>query len=425
VNYQELSQRLNRAIAVTNFGDYLSALAYGLLLSKLNNNIAYFGYIWTFRSLAQALGATIAPTLLIHFNAVSILKNTQLFLGLVSVAIFFLFRHFFADFSFLSEFIIFSWLGMSILAQVFLSIKECYAKEIEKYIPSTERVELVSRIQTIRQEAGAFLGQSIGPLSFILLVYTLKIPVEYTILIDAATFIVAWVILLPLPNVATSVPSGLVNAIRVTANKSELISLFIVRGILIWISMGLLNFSLGPLAASNWQTDLKLAPLVYVAIGFGGLLFSWLVEKTVTPAFHYWFQSKSNSTHAIVSTLIYTSAVLTFSFSLNLVVSTIACVTLGFANGIQRVSLRQMTQRLCNVSEFHSFSSLLWTSGRVSDFLFTFLITKRLFPGASIQFFGNLSGLFILSCVPFFILVSFREKTLFNSVSTGENIAGI
>lgn len=412
MNYQNFSKKLNQAIAVTNFGDYMSALAYGLLLSSLNNNIAYFGYIWTFRSLAQAIGAMITPTLLINFNVGSILKGAQIILGILSVAMFFLFRNFSNHFA-LSDLITFSWLIMSIIAQIFLSAKEGYAKELEKYIPDSDRVEITSRIQTIRQEAAIFIGQAIGPLSFILLVRMLGIPVEYTILVDALTFFGAWMILRHLPTLESSIPIGLGHALKITSNKSELVSLFLVRGILIWISMGLLNFSLGPIAANNWHIDLNLAPLVYVAIGFGGLLFSLIAEKTVAPVFHSWFQSKANSTHAISSTLIYTVSVITFALSMNTLISAVSLVVLGFANGIQRVSLRQMTQRLCTASEFHSFSSLIWTSGRISDFIFTFLITKKLFPGANIQFFGSMSGLLILTCIPFFVLVWLRERILF------------
>lgn len=418
MNYHEASRKLNKAIAITNFGDYLSALAYGLLLSKLNNNLVYFGYIWTLRSLSQAIGALVSPLLLKRFNPTALLKGSQLLLGIGSTSMFFLFRNF-TEISFLTNIIIASWLIMSVLAQVFLSVKESYAKELERYIPSSERVELASRLQTIRQEAGVFFGQAVGPLSFIVLVYALKIPVEFTILVDSSTFFFAWFLLRSLPEIDCATPKNLGTAIKLATQRNELISLFVVRGILIWISMGLLNFSLAPLAANNWKADLKIAPLVYVAIGFGGLLFSWFVERDVAPRFHKWFQSQSNATHAILSTLMYSSSVVVFSLTLNCFISAVACVMLGFANGIQRVALRQMTQRFCTSSEFHSFSSLLWTSGRISDFVFTLLITKKLFPGASLQFFGTFSGLFILICLPFFAAVYMKEKVVFLDEEAG------
>lgn len=313
--------------------------------------------------------------------------------------------------TYLTVSILIIWIFLSTLSQVFLTAKEGYSKEIDKLILPNISSELkTSRALQIKNEFGQFFGQAAGPLAFIFLVYYLKMPIKLTIIIDAISFAIAWNLLRKIPNLTTEKPSSVLKSVKLLLKNKTLMSIFIIRGFLFWISMGILNFTLTPIAVKNHHIDLRLSPLIYVAIGVGGLLFTQLFESRKINLLHDFLHKKSNSTLAIFGTLTYSLAVIIYSSTISIFYSAIALILIGFGNGFQRISTRDIIRENCSDADFSTFSAICFFAGRITDFIFTLGVAKILFSGKSLPFIGIFSGIFILSTIPFFIFISLKEK---------------
>lgn len=419
INRDSANSILTKALAITNVGDYISSLAYGIILSELNQNFLYAGLIWPIRSIAQAFGSALTPTVLRMRHTNQLLALTQLIMALLTLLMCLL-LFVVKDSRLLSFLILISWISLSLFSQIFMNLREIYSKELDKFIkPEDGEKAKVSRAMQIKMELGQFFGQFAGPILFLVIAYGLKWHLGFALLVDAISFILAWKVLSKLPSISTHAEqSDYLKVLNLIYSNSKLLSIFIVRSVVFWISMGLFNLILVPLPVSQMGLDLRLSPVLYTLIGFGGILFTQAFEKLrINNRIHELLHNQSNTTLAILGTTIYSLAILLFAASSNWFGLSLSLVLIGFGNGFQRISTRAIVREFCSEDEIKNVFGLEFFIGRLTDFAFSMFFAGALFSGKPIHWAAYFAAFFVLLTIPFFLFIK-QNREVPSYVST-------
>lgn len=175
--------------------------------------------------------------------------------------------------------------------------------------------------------------------------------------LDTITFFTSALMTLRLKNyLLHNTYLHILNPLKYLKRSPELLQIFLIRGIGMWISLGLYNLLLFPLTKSNYNLDIVYSTWVYSLIGLGALLSTRYLQSHA--------HTISNRHLLIGSFIGFSLAFLIYGFSKSIYFGALATIFVGITNGIHKVSTRAIMRGLCNESEYAETLSLEFFIGK-------------------------------------------------------------
>lgn len=351
----EENRLLARVTFATAMGDFISYFAVLMIVRDLTQSTVLAAYTVGIKTLGIALGGALFPRMASVFGFRSLLIWSQFLSGVLLLLLLGVSKFPFSG----AAYVILGMLFVqTLLKQFFEAAREARSKILGEEIQdnSAQRGFQAQLLQ------GFYSAQILGPL--ISFIFIRNLDVQLPLILDAITFFVAAFLCRRVGHDFEERTYKIFRPLSYIWQRPELLSIFLIRSIGMWIPIGIFNFVLFAVLDEHYGVDLLNSAWVYIAIGFGSL-----VATTVLRRNEGWWSQKSDATIAAIG---FACLALTRFGFISLPSFTIALVVLalgGLCNGANATVTQSLRRKICSAHELPEIMGLELFIGRLSDWL--------------------------------------------------------
>jgi|GEM_PF-2097278 len=355
---EEENRLLARVTFATSLGDFISYFAVLLIVQDISKSTALAAYTVAVKTLGVALGGAFFPRVASWFGFRTLLIWSQFFSGVLIAGLFVLSLY-------PSQGAAFCILGIlfvqTILKQFFESAREARSRIIEDGVAAQAMAKAtVQRGFQAQLLQGFYSAQILGPL--LSYVFIRKLGVHIPLVFDALTFFVAAWLCRKVGHDFETRRFRIFRPLEYIWRRPEMLSLFLIRSVGMWIPIGIFNYVLFVVIADYYKIDLLNSAWVYIAIGVGSLISTSLLRSQKG-----WWSQRQDATVAVFGFALLALTRLAFinlhSFYWALLVLALG----GICNGANATVTQSLRRKICSAHELPEIMGLELFVGRLCD----------------------------------------------------------
>ncbi|HCM41632.1 MAG: hypothetical protein A2Z97_04475 [Bdellovibrionales bacterium GWB1_52_6] len=347
---EESNKRLSRINFVTSIEDFLTLLASLKLLHMLTGSALVAGYVIPIRSLGLAIGSMIFPRLISNRGIQKVLAYSELISGIFSV-------------------IVIASIFLGAPAWWFLLLFGLQAISKQQF---TLGRDTYSKLLGTAESHRSLTAQIVGGLYGAAFIGSI---LGYGVLqfahpgwlfgVDALTFLISSSLCFRMdPKVLSTMRLSILKPLKYLKGNMPLLSIFLIRGVAVWIPIGVFNYLLYTLTEERFHIDISANGWTYVATAAGSVLSSMILGPRLR-MFAKHHDAMLAAGGSLLIGLTRFGLLQVPSFAALIAVIFVA----GIFNGSNMIASQTLLRRIASESEFPEVSALEQILGKLSDFL--------------------------------------------------------
>ncbi len=261
-----INNRLSRLTLITIAGDFISLFSFAFLFMSGGNGLLA-GLVIPIKACACIISTLSFPRLINKIGARSLISISQLipFFSSALIAILVFTK------TETRIFIAIAFFVESFFSFCFQTTRSSFPKLItdlckEEGVDSEVSEQLQASTEHAHQK-----GVFIGSLAFFIMTFFLKFPIAFLLIINAISFLIAFIISIRIPQIPIQSRLSLLGAINKIRAQPKLLIIFFIRTFGLWVPISLFNTSMYGVTTNQYSLSPSFFSLVGVCSAFGAI----------------------------------------------------------------------------------------------------------------------------------------------------------